>query len=202
MRLFGAESLESLPLAGQRQTIRRSPTNEWVKRLEENPLRPAEMARLPKNGNHFFQFRARAQNDTIRCGMPGHVRSLYDRLRSRSKKNSRHFRPAFSQSTDCTFRCVCPLSGSYEIFPFYYDSASCVATLGRKANIWISRQPATLECLKTFLRSVNKNLEGNIWWPDAPISTFFKRNSMYRLNCYFGGLFGLLSFYRFSQWPA
>ena len=118
------------------------------------------------------------------------------------KKKSRHFRPAFSQSTDCTFRCVCPLSGSYEIFPFYYDSASCVATLGRKANIWISWQPATLECLKTFLRSVNKNLEGNIWWPDAPISTFFKRNSMYRLNCYFGGLFGLLSFYRFSQWPA
>ena len=86
MRLFGAESLESLPLAGQRQTIRRSPTNEWVKRLEENPFRPAEMARLPKNENQFFQFRARAQNDTIRCGMPGHVRSLYDRLRSCSKK--------------------------------------------------------------------------------------------------------------------
>ena len=202
MRLFGAESLESLPLAGQRQTIRRSPTNEWVKRLEENPFRPAEMARLPKNGNNFFSIpRARKM---IRSG--AECRDTFGRFTTASgvvqKKNSRHFRPAFSQSTDCTFRCVCPLSGSYEIFPFYYDSASCVATLGRKANIWISRQPATLECLKTFLRSVNKNLEGNIWWPDAPISTFFKRNSMYRLNCYFGGLFGLLSFYRFSQRPA
>ena len=63
---FGTESLESLPLAGQRQTIRRSPTNEWVKRLEENPFRPAEMARLPKNENQFFNS-ARARK-MIRSG--------------------------------------------------------------------------------------------------------------------------------------